>query len=253
MDIKSINSNSKNTNQKNHIKVPGYYEWDINSKQKILKYFKIYNKPLENLKQNLLSPNKNDSLNLAVTDLTNILINLSIKCLKFKSRSNEKERKKNEYFGSDCYSKRKELQRLGKLLSEKPNDIKIRESYFQTKKLYKNMIKLKKGSFKENILKLIGDLGHTDISQKWQILKSLTEGGEIKDDPAEEISLDRWKQCFQELYNNNQVDDNLPKNFSVEKKHKEIGKGVLETIKLILNCPFSQKEILSKKFKIIRS
>ena len=81
--------------------------------------------------------------------------------LKFKSKSNKK--KKNEYFGSDCYSKRKELQRLGKLLSEKPNDINIRHSYFQTEKLYKNMIKLKKRSFKENKLKLIGDLGHTKI------------------------------------------------------------------------------------------
>ena len=110
-------------------------------------------------------PNKNDSLNLAVTDLTNILINLSKKCLKFKSRSNKKKRKKNEYFDSDCYSKRKELQRLGKFLSEKPNDINIRHSYFQTKKLYKNM-KLKKRSFKENKSKLIEDLGHTDISQK---------------------------------------------------------------------------------------
>ena len=51
------------------------------------------------------------------------------------------------------------------------------------------MSNLKKRSFNENKLKLVGDLGHTDISQKWQILKSLTEGGEIKDDPAQEISL----------------------------------------------------------------
>ena len=32
---------------------------------------------------------------------------------------------------------------------------------------------------------------------------------------------------FQELYNNNQIDDNLPKNFSAEKKQKEIGKRSL--------------------------
>ena len=84
------------------------------------------------------------------------------------------------------------------------------------------MIKLKKKSFKENKLKLIEDLGHTDISQTWQILESLTEGGEIKDDPTQDISLDRWKQYFQELYNNNQMVDNLPKNFSVEKKQKKL-------------------------------
>ena len=87
------------------------------------------------------------------------------------------------------------------------------------------MIKLKKRSFKENKLRLIGDLGHTDISQKWQILKSFTEGGEIKDDPAQEISLDRWKQYFQELYNNSQVDDNLPKSFSVEESKKKLAMG----------------------------
>ena len=52
----------------------------------------------------------------------------------------KKKRKKNEYVDSDCYSKRKELQRLGKLLSVKPNDINIKHSYFQTNKLYKNMI-----------------------------------------------------------------------------------------------------------------
>ena len=92
------------------------------------------------------------------------------------------------------------------MLSEKQNDINIRHSYFQTEKRYKIMIKLKKRSFKDNKLKLIGDLGHTDISQKWQILKSLTEGTEIKGDPAQEISLDRWKQYFQELYNNNKME-----------------------------------------------
>ena len=114
MDIKSINSKSKNNDQKNHIKAPGYYKWSINSRQKILKYLNSneFNKPLGNLKQNLLSPDKNDSLNLAVTELTNILIHLSKNRLKFKSRTNKKNRKKNEYFDSDCYSKRIELPRL---------------------------------------------------------------------------------------------------------------------------------------------
>ena len=79
IDIKSINSKSKNTDQKNHIKAPGYFKWDINSKQKIRKSLNSneFNKPLENLKQNLLSPNIKGSINLAVTDLTNILIHLS--------------------------------------------------------------------------------------------------------------------------------------------------------------------------------
>ena len=62
-----------------------------------------------------------------------------------------------------------------------------------------------------------------------------------------------WKQYFQELYNNNQIDDNLPNNFSVEEKQKEIGKNSFETIKLILNCPFSKTEMLSCKEKLKNS
>ena len=75
--------------------------------QKILKYLNSneFNKPLENLRQNFLSPYKNDSLNLAVTDLTNILIHLSKICFKINSITNKKKRKKHEYFDSDCYSK----------------------------------------------------------------------------------------------------------------------------------------------------
>ena len=38
IEIKSINSKSKNTDQKYRIKSPSYFKWDINSKQKILKY-----------------------------------------------------------------------------------------------------------------------------------------------------------------------------------------------------------------------
>ena len=69
-------------------------------------------------------------MNTAVTDITNILINVSQNCLKL-SKTQKKKKKNNkskEYFDSECYLKRKELQRLGRLLSSDPNNISIRNT-----------------------------------------------------------------------------------------------------------------------------
>ena len=95
-------------------------------------------------------------MNTAVTDLTNVLVNVSRNCLKLNKTQKRKTKsnKNGEYFDYECYLKRKELQRLGRLLSNHPNNINIRNTYFQTKKQYKNMIKLKKRIFKEEKLNL---------------------------------------------------------------------------------------------------
>ena len=114
-------------------------------------------------------------MNTAVTDITNILINVSKNCLKL-SKTQKKKKKNNkskEYFDSECYMKRKELQRLGRLLSSDPNNISIRNTYFQTKKHYKNMIKLKKRNFKVEKLKLLASIGNNDMKLKWKIIKSI--------------------------------------------------------------------------------
>ena len=73
-----------------------------------------------------------------------------------KTRQNTKKKSAKEqkkvYFDSECYSKRKELQRLGKLLSNNPHDIDIR-NIFPNKE--KKMIKLKKRNFKEEKLRVL--------------------------------------------------------------------------------------------------
>ena len=73
------------------------------------------------------------------------------------------------------------------------------------------MIKLKKRNFKEEKLKSIASLGQDDIKQKWKIIKSITDPDKNKVDLAIEISLGRWHKYFHKLYNNNQVDGELPK------------------------------------------
>ena len=43
------------------------------------------------------------------------------------------------------------------------------------------------------------------------IIKSITDPDKNKFDPASEISLGRWQNYFYKLYNNNQIDGELPK------------------------------------------
>ena len=81
-----------------------------------------------------------NTINTVTEELTNILIDASKNCSKLTKtpkRKMQKDRKKGEYFDSGCCSKRKELQRPGKLLSNNPHDIDIRNTYLQTKKQYK--------------------------------------------------------------------------------------------------------------------
>ena len=104
----------------------------------------------------------------------------------------KRQNNKNNYFDSDCYKKRKELQRLAKLMSSKPNDIHIRNSFYQTKRNYKPMIKIRKRDQKEIKLNQLMNLKPTEIKKKWDIIKSIIKT-ENQNDPAENKGLFRFR------------------------------------------------------------
>ena len=148
--------------------------------------------------------------------------------------------------------KKRTIQRLGRLLSSDPNNISIRNTYFQKKKHHKNMIKLKKRNFMEEKLKLSASIGNNDIKHKWKIIKSITDADSNKEDPAKEIDLKRWKAYFQNLYNSNVTNDNLPKSFNYTCKGNQnrIDWDDFENMEKFLNYPFTKKEILACKEKL---
>ena len=59
--------------------------------------------------------------------------------------------------------------------------------------------------------------------------------------------MERWKDHLQNLYNNNETIDNLPKSFNDKGNQNRIDMTDFETIKQLLNCLFSKKEILACK------
>ena len=114
--------------------------------------------------------------------VTNLLIKVSNRCLR-KVKTKKKKSKNHEYFDPDCCNKREELQRLANLLGKNPDNLTIRQSYHQTKRLYKSMIK---SSLKPN-----------EIKRKWEIIESVADST-FEDHPAEEIiHIGRWKTYFE--------------------------------------------------------
>ena len=136
-----------------------------------------------------------------VQKVTNLLIKVSNKCLR-KVKTKKKKSKNHEYFDPDCYNKREELQRLANLLEKNPDNLTIRQSYHQTKRPYKSMIKSKKREHKELKLKLIASLKPNETKRKWEIIESVADST-FEDHPAEEIiHIDRWKTYFEKLGRN---------------------------------------------------
>ena len=96
---------------------------------------------------------------------TNEEVHSSSVNLEEKLQSKKKKSKNHEYFDSDCYNKRKELQMLENLLEKNPDNLTIRQSYHQTKRLYESMIKSKKGEHIKLKLKLFAGLKPNEIKR----------------------------------------------------------------------------------------
>ena len=104
MDIKPLNPT--NVSKNSYAKTPGQFKWGSSSKEKINSYLRSHDftKAVTILKQNLESSTSDMLMNTAVTDITNILINVSKNCLKLSKtqKKKKKENKSKEYFDSEC-------------------------------------------------------------------------------------------------------------------------------------------------------
>ena len=149
-------------NNKYCTKVNKNFKWDESSDLKVNNYvnsveFKEMTKSIiEKLKTESISRN---SIDKRVEELTEILIKVSTKCLKItKNRHKSSKPNQKKYFDIDCHNMRREVRRLAIILSKSPHDIDIRNSYHQTKKQHKQILKVKKRNFKEMTLKRLNNL-----------------------------------------------------------------------------------------------
>jgi hypothetical protein len=92
---------------------------------------------------------------------------------------------------------KRELNKLGRLLSQNPSDHNIRTKYFSSLKKFKKSVKLAKNNFHHNILQKLNDTNDNDQKQFWKILK------EINNNPSPQVNnsipAERWHKYFSSL------------------------------------------------------
>ena len=149
------------------------YIWNEDSKHKLLKFFhgsgNLLNKLATTVKQTTNAEDKSKIIN-------DLLISACNQCLQKQTRKSNADRTKlkTTIFDEDCYRKRKELNRLGKLMCKSPNNVDIRNSYHNTKKNYRHMLRKNPRLTKERKLQRLHNLGSKSTREKWKIIKSIT-------------------------------------------------------------------------------
>ena len=132
------------------------YIWNEDSKLKLLKFFhgNLLNKVATTVKQTTNAENKLKIIN-------ELLISAYNQCLKKQTRKSNANRKKQKtkHFDENCYRKRKDLNRLGILMCKFPNNVDIRNTYHNTKKNYRHMLRTNLRLQKERKLQRLHSLG----------------------------------------------------------------------------------------------
>ena len=168
-------------------------DFKVNNYVNSVKFKEMTKSVIEKLKTDSISRN---SIKKRVEELTEILIKVSTKCLKFtKNRHKSSKPNQKKYFDTDCYNMRREVRRLAIILSKSPQNI------------YKK--KVKKRNFKEMTLERLNNLKPFEIKKKWELIKTLTNSKDTND-PAKGISIDRWKTYFEKLSKSEETHDKLP-------------------------------------------
>ena len=104
-------------------------------------------------------------------------------------------------------------------------------------------MKLNYRRFKEQQLKLIGNLKSCEIKKKGNIIKSLLNSKSIND-PAEGITLDNWKQYFEKLGNSDEDENkNFPQLLQIQKNIDRLDSEQLTNMRVQVNKPFSIQEL----------
>ena len=99
------------------------------------------------------------------------------------------------------------------------------------------MIKNKQRNYKVQKLKQISNLMDSEVKKKWSIIRSIISTKDICD-PAENITMDRWKLYFETLGTNGQENDNLP-----DFNHRITDNEILNKLSQEINKPVTGTEI----------
>ena len=138
-------------------------------------------------------------VDIAVKDFTEVIFNVAKSTLPVKlSRAGSKKsknvkKKQKPWFDKSCFELKKEVLRLGKLVSKFPFDPFLRGRFFVVKKIFKKMVKSKKKIFKKSLLQKIANFESKNPKEYWEMVNDLRQKS------TDAVDVDEWFQYFTKL------------------------------------------------------
>ncbi len=155
-------------------------------------------------------------------------------------RTKNKKKKSKEWYDFTCYEMGKRLKLLGKLCSNSPKDPFLRGRLITTRKEYNKLIRYKKQSWKNDIIKKIEETEEKNTKEYWNLIDKL------KDEKKETTiyNPEKFQSFFKNLYSG--------KSLNIEPFHKNIEQIVKNSLqnedKNIIDADITLEEI--KKYII---
>ena len=181
---------------------PPKFKWDA-SKSEVLSTLLDQREnitKLESLNIEISNTGNSEGLEKCVQELTNILFSNASNCLKLVKRRTRRRRKPNckPWYNRDCYSLKKRLNNLAKLLLKSPKDPVIRGTFIKTKMEYKRCIKQQKKLYEiDNIAKL--ENLSNQPKKFWEYVKKMGNASKFGLGYGNYISKDTWLDHFRKL------------------------------------------------------
>ena len=148
-----------------------------------------------------------EGIDNATNDFSDILLEAARTSTRF-VKPKIRKRLSKPWFDANCFNARKNLLFYKKLYDKYPQKRNIRESYHSYAKFYRKLKRKSENSFKEDILKSLGDTNMADSKNFWNTFKKLDKHDGIS---QEDITASTWLEYYKNLNKNNILDEDILK------------------------------------------
>ena len=98
----------------------------------------------------------------------------------FRNKNNLKKCKQQKWYNPNCQQMRKNLNRLGRIITKNPNNHFLRGQYFNLKRRYKATCKKQKRKFERKLLQNLENLYTYNNEEFWNLLKKIKSNSSNK-------------------------------------------------------------------------
>ena len=123
-------------------------------------------------------------------------------------RNTKKEKPKKKWFNNKCKAEKTRLRSICKQLSKDPFNKNIRDKYVKARAKYKRECRIAEREQRNFLTNKLIQITEGDPKKFWTLVGEMNRWGKGKIDPSVNIEPSEWKKHFQNLFNDNTINQN---------------------------------------------